>query len=67
MNPPPREQNQHDKDVEEFLAKGGEIQKFGYGERTENLETSYSFYGRRKKPAALMLRSLRRRNNNVDK
>jgi len=39
MNPPPREQNQHDKDVEEFLAKGGEIQKFGYGER-------------RKKPAA---------------
>ena len=29
-----------------------QIQKFGYGERTENLETSYSFYGRRKKPAA---------------
>ena len=50
--PGTREQNQHDKDVEEFLAKGGEIQKFGYGERTENLETSYSFYGRRKKPAA---------------
>jgi|TARA_B110000977_G_scaffold114715_1_gene148304 hypothetical protein len=51
MNPPPRDQTPHQKEVEEFLAKGGKIQKFGYGERTENLETSYSFYGRKKKPA----------------
>tara|TARA_Y100000389_G_scaffold173088_1_gene182016 strand:- start:2352 stop:2549 length:198 start_codon:yes stop_codon:yes gene_type:complete len=52
MNPPPRDQNAHQKEIEEFLAKGGKIQKFEYGQRTEDLEVGYSFYGRRKKPAA---------------
>lgn len=38
------------KAMEEFLAKGGVIEQIPYGKRSENLETTAGFYGRKKKP-----------------
>ena len=50
MNPPPRDTDDETKKaIEEFLAKGGKIQYFEAGERTENLEFRHSFYGSKKK------------------
>ena len=50
MNPTPRKvDNETQKAIDEFLAKGGKIQKLPYGKRTENLDEIVSFYGRKKK------------------
>ena len=46
MNPVPREQNQNSKEVQEFLDKGGVIQKIPPGQRSE-VEFKNSFYGKR--------------------
>lgn len=40
-----------DEQLQEFLDKGGKIQYFKPGERTENLEFKHSFYGSKKKKA----------------
>jgi hypothetical protein len=51
MNPSPREEDiEAKKAMEEFLAKGGVIEQIPYGKRSENLETTAGFYGRKKKP-----------------
>ena len=49
MNPVPNEQNIYSKEVEEFLAKGGKIQHFKFGERSEEIDFKGGFYGRKKK------------------
>jgi len=50
MNPTPRERDEEtQRAIDEFLAKGGVIEKLPYGKRTENLESSSGFYGRKKK------------------
>jgi len=50
MNPVPRDTDEKTKKaIEEFLEKGGEIQYFEYGQRSENLTYSNSFYGKRNK------------------
>jgi len=49
MNPVPRNQNLHSDEVQEFLDKGGKIQTFAYGERSENIPYTGGFYGKRKK------------------
>lgn len=51
MNPPPRKQNQYSDEIQEFLDNGGKIQQFEYGQRSEEIEFQYSFYGKRKKAA----------------
>ena len=52
MNPVPRDTDYETKKaIEEFLAKGGEIQYFKYGERSEQVQHSSGFYGRKKKKA----------------
>ena len=38
-----------EKQLQDFLDKGGEIQYFKYGERSEQVEHSGGFYGRKKK------------------
>lgn len=35
--------------LQEFLAKGGKIQKFAYGQKSENIGYTNSFYGKRNK------------------
>lgn len=51
MNPSPREEDDEAKKaMEEFLANGGKIQHIPYGQRSENIETTGGFYGRKKKP-----------------
>ena len=50
MNPTPRKKDEDSqKAVEEFLAKGGKIQQCEPFARTENLEYASSFYGRKPK------------------
>jgi hypothetical protein len=49
MNPVPKGGNTSEEAMQEFLDKGGKIQKFEYGQRTENLEYKTSFYGKRPK------------------
>ena len=51
MNPPPRKQNQYSDEIQEFLDNGGKIQQFEYGQRSEEIEFQYSFYGKRNKKA----------------
>lgn len=48
MNPVPREQGMTEEQLQEFLDKGGKIQKFAYGERTEDVEFKGAFYKKRK-------------------
>ena len=38
------------KAIEDFLAKGGKIQYFEAGARTEDIEYKGGFYGRKKNP-----------------
>ena len=49
MNPVPNNNNTSEELIKEFLDKGGKIQQFEYGQRTENLEYKTSFYGNRRK------------------
>lgn len=51
MNPVSRKiDDESQKLVDEFLAKGGKIQKFEYGQRTENIGYGgKSFYGKKNK------------------
>jgi hypothetical protein len=50
MNPTPRKNNEESqKAIDEFLAKGGKIEVIPYGKKTENLDSTISFYGRKKK------------------
>jgi ABC-type uncharacterized transport system involved in gliding motility auxiliary subunit len=50
MNPTPREiDDEAQKAIDEFLAKGGVIEQCKPFARTENLETKGGFYGRKPK------------------
>jgi ABC-type uncharacterized transport system involved in gliding motility auxiliary subunit len=50
MNPTPREKDEESqKAIDEFLAKGGKIQQCEPFARTENLTHASSFYGRKPK------------------
>lgn len=49
MNPVPKDQDTYSKEIQEFLDNGGKIQKFEYGQRSENVGYSNSFYGKRNK------------------
>lgn len=50
MNPTPRKiDDETQKAIDDFLAKGGKIEKLPYGKKTENLDEGVSFYGRKKK------------------
>lgn len=50
MNPTPREKDEESqKAIDEFLAKGGKIQQCEPFARTENLTYASSFYGRKPK------------------
>ena len=50
MNPTPRETDEESqKAIDEFLAKGGKITQCQPFARTENLETKGGFYGRKPK------------------
>ena len=50
MNPSPREtDDESQKAIDEFLAKGGKIQYCKPGERSEEIEYTGGFYQRRKK------------------
>ncbi|WP_395006994.1 hypothetical protein [Cypionkella sp.] len=50
MNPVGRKiDDESQKLIDEFIAKGGKIQHFGYGERTEDISYTAGFYGKRKK------------------
>ena len=50
MNPTPRERDEEtQRAIDEFLAKGGVIEKLPYGKRTDDLTVKNSFYGRKKK------------------
>ena len=53
MNPVPRDTDDESKKaIEEFLAKGGKIQYFDYGKRSEEIDyKGGSFYGKKKKKA----------------
>ena len=44
-----KEGNVSQKQIDEFLAKGGTITKCPPGARTENIEVKGGFYGRKKK------------------
>jgi hypothetical protein len=50
MNPVPRKHNEEtEKAIQEFLDKGGKIQQFEYGKKSESVDHAYSFYGKTKK------------------
>ena len=50
MNPTPRKRDDETQQaIDEFLAKGGVVEKLPYGKRTENLDEKVSFYGRKPK------------------
>ena len=50
MNPTPKERDDEtQKAIDEFLAKGGVIQKYKFGERSEKVEYTGGFYGKKKK------------------
>jgi len=50
MNPTPRKRDdESQKAIEEWLAKGNKIEQLPYGARTENLEVKGGFYGRKPK------------------
>jgi len=50
MNPTPRKTDEATQSaIDEWLAKGNEIEKIPYGKRTENLEIKGGFYGRKPK------------------
>lgn len=49
MNPVPRDTDDETKKaIEEFLANGGKIQYLKYGEKSEKVEYSNGFYGKKK-------------------
>ncbi|MDA7834243.1 hypothetical protein N9A25_00410 [bacterium] len=47
--PQPKDPGMTDEQLQEFLDKGGVIQKFEYGQRTENISYTNSFYGKKAK------------------
>ena len=50
MNPLPRKMTNVDEDlIKQYLDKGGKVTVGNPGERSEEIEFAYSFYGRRKK------------------
>lgn len=49
MDRQPKEDGLTEKQLQDFLDKGGKIQQFAYGERTENINYTGSFYGKRHK------------------
>ena len=52
MNPVPRETDDESKKaIEDFLAKGGKIQYFEYGEHSEAVNYTAGFYGKKNKKA----------------
>ena len=51
MNPPPRKHTKSDKDlIDEYLKNGGKIEKLPAMQRSEEIEYTAGFYGRKKKP-----------------
>ena len=49
--PPPRTHlNTDPKLIQDFFDKGGKITKFKYGEKSEEVNYTQVFYGRKKKP-----------------
>ena len=53
MNPPPRKVNKVDEDlIKDYLDKGGKITVGKPGQRSEEIEFAYSFYGKRRKKSA---------------
>lgn len=50
MNPTPRKNDDEtQKAIDEWIAKGNEVKQLPYGARTEDLEVKGGFYGRKKK------------------
>ena len=49
MNPLPKDENVSQKQIDEFLAKGGKITQCPPGQRTENIDYKGGFYGKKKK------------------
>ena len=50
MNPVGRKvDNESQRLIDEFIAKGGEVQQLEYGARTEDISYTGGFYGKRKK------------------
>ena len=50
MNPQPRDHDEEDKKlINEYLKKGGEVEKLPAMQTSENIEYTSGFYGKRKK------------------
>ena len=49
MDRQPKDNSLSEKALQEFLDRGGKIQKFEYGQRSENIGYTNNFYGKRNK------------------